>query len=170
MAFHPVAEHGTVSDGFPLWLRMQHFLNLFFMTFIVRGGLQILADHPRLYWKRDCTPGTEWFRFQKEVPSFSTLPPSLVAAARRGPFSHGGKSCRARRSRTTWVGLGGVLNRPGGGTTWEVFPNALSTALQYLSLTFPPGSRLDALQQSPATNAPTTSGTRDTRQRKAIGI
>jgi hypothetical protein len=25
-------------------------------------------DHPRLYWKRDCTPGTEWFRFQKAVP------------------------------------------------------------------------------------------------------
>jgi hypothetical protein len=39
------------------------------MTFIVRAGVQILADHPRLYWKRDCTPGTEWFRFQKAVPT-----------------------------------------------------------------------------------------------------
>jgi sulfoxide reductase catalytic subunit YedY len=27
-----------------------------------------LADHPRLYWTRDCTPGTEWFRFQHPVP------------------------------------------------------------------------------------------------------
>ena len=50
--------------GFPLWLRVQHFLNLFFMLFIIRAGIQILADHPRLYWNRDCTPGTEWFRFQ----------------------------------------------------------------------------------------------------------
>jgi methionine sulfoxide reductase catalytic subunit len=49
----------AVTSGFPAWLRLMHFLNLFFMTFIVRAGVQILADHPRLYWKRDCTPGTE---------------------------------------------------------------------------------------------------------------
>jgi sulfoxide reductase catalytic subunit YedY len=48
-----------VSTGFPAWLRVQHFLNLFFMAFIIRAGIQILADHPRLYWKRDCTPGSE---------------------------------------------------------------------------------------------------------------
>jgi hypothetical protein len=29
--------------------------------FIIRAGIQILADHPRLYWNRHCTPGTEWF-------------------------------------------------------------------------------------------------------------
>ena len=38
------------------------------MLFIMRAGLQILADHPRLYWGRDCTPGTDWFRFQVPVP------------------------------------------------------------------------------------------------------
>src|SRR6185437_5142062 len=59
----------AVTTGFPAWLRLLHFLNLFFMAFIIRAGVQILADHPRLYWKRDCTPGTEWFRFQKPVPS-----------------------------------------------------------------------------------------------------
>ena len=37
------------------------------MAFIIQAGVQILADHPRLYWKRDCTPGTEWFRFQTAV-------------------------------------------------------------------------------------------------------
>ena len=58
-----------VTTGFPGWLRLQHFLNLFFMAFIIRAGVQILADHPRLYWKRDCTPGTEWFRFQTAVPT-----------------------------------------------------------------------------------------------------
>ena len=59
----------AVTAGFPEWLRLLHFLNLFFMTFIIRAGVQILADHPRLYWQRDCTPGTEWFRFQKGVPT-----------------------------------------------------------------------------------------------------
>src|SRR5665213_1965816 len=59
----------AVTSGFPVWLRLVHFLNLFFMTFIVRADLQILPDHPRLYWKRDFTPGTEWFRFQSAVPT-----------------------------------------------------------------------------------------------------
>ena len=58
----------SVDTGFPWWLQLQHFLNMLFMMFIIRAGIQILADHPRLYWKRDCTPGTEWFRFQQEVP------------------------------------------------------------------------------------------------------
>ena len=63
------ASVAVVTSGFPLWLRVQHFLNLLFMAFIIRAGIQILADHPRLYWKRDCTPGTDWFRFQKPVPT-----------------------------------------------------------------------------------------------------
>lgn len=52
-------------QSFPLWLRIQHAINLLFMMFIIRSGIQILADHPRLYWNKDCTPGTEWFRFQR---------------------------------------------------------------------------------------------------------
>jgi len=58
----------SVDSGFPEWLQVQHFLNMFFMLFIMRAGLQILADHPRLYWSRDCTPGSDWFRFQVPVP------------------------------------------------------------------------------------------------------
>lgn len=38
-----------VTTGFPAWLRWQHFFNIVFMMFIIRSGLQILADHPRLY-------------------------------------------------------------------------------------------------------------------------
>ena len=38
-----------VESGFPWWLRWQHFFNLLFMMFIIRAGVQILADHPRLY-------------------------------------------------------------------------------------------------------------------------
>lgn len=46
------ASAPAVHSGFPAWLRWQHFLNLFFLMFIMRSGLQILASHPRLYWKR----------------------------------------------------------------------------------------------------------------------
>jgi DMSO/TMAO reductase YedYZ molybdopterin-dependent catalytic subunit/thiosulfate reductase cytochrome b subunit len=58
----------AVHTGYPLWLRVEHFLNMLFMFFIIRAGIQILADHPRLYWNRDCTPETDWFRFLHSVP------------------------------------------------------------------------------------------------------
>lgn len=143
----------TVMAGFPLWLRLLHFFNLFFMAFIIRAGFQILADHPRLYLRQDCTPGTEWFRFQHDVPlnrvwtakdDSVTLPSWLgipgirhtVGLARWWHFSFD----------LLWVINGLVFYVllfvtdqwqrlvP---TSWTVFPNALSTALQYLSLQFP---------------------------------
>ena len=49
--------------GFPAWLRLTHFVNFFFLMLLIRSGLSILMDHPRLYWNRHCTPNTEWMRF-----------------------------------------------------------------------------------------------------------
>lgn len=156
----------AVTSGFPLWLRAQHFLNLLFMAFIIRAGIQILADHPRLYWKRDCTPGTDWFRFQKPVPT--------------------GRIWTAKDDSVTlpgWLGIPGIRHSIGLArwwhfsvnllwtinglafyillfstdqwrrivpTSWAVIPNAVSTALQYLSLTFPPDhswTQYNSLQQ-----------------------
>jgi len=55
----------TPSDpiGFPWWLRLSHWVNFFFLITIIRSGLSILADHPRLYWNNGCSPGSEWLRF-----------------------------------------------------------------------------------------------------------
>jgi methionine sulfoxide reductase catalytic subunit len=156
----------TVTTGFPGWLRLQHFLNLFFMVFIIRAGVQILADHPRLYWKRDCTPGTEWFRFQKAVPTDRiwtakddsvTLPGWLGIPGIR----HSIGLARWWHFSTTllWMVNGLVyyvlLFATGQWlrivpTTWDVVPNAISTAVQYLSLTFPVDeswTRYNGLQQ-----------------------
>ncbi len=49
-------------QGFPLWLRLSHFLNFFFLMLLIRSGLSILMDHPRLYFNDHCTPGSEWIR------------------------------------------------------------------------------------------------------------
>ncbi|HET9790652.1 MAG TPA: cytochrome b/b6 domain-containing protein, partial [Candidatus Angelobacter sp.] len=49
--------------GFPLWVRYCHFFNFFFVMLLIRSGLSILVDHPRLYFNDDCTPGSEWIRF-----------------------------------------------------------------------------------------------------------
>ena len=160
------ASVSPVTSGFPFWLRAQHFLNLLFMVFIIRAGIQILADHPRLYWKRDCTPGTDWFRFQKPVPTGRlwtakddsvTIPgwlgiPGLrhsIGLARWWHFSvnllwtiNGVAFYALLFSTDQWRRI-----VP---TTWEVVPNAASTALQYLSLTFSPDhswTQYNSLQQ-----------------------
>jgi sulfoxide reductase catalytic subunit YedY len=50
-------------SGFPGWLCISHWVNFFFLILIVRSGLSILADHPRLYWNNGCAPDSEWIRF-----------------------------------------------------------------------------------------------------------
>jgi methionine sulfoxide reductase catalytic subunit len=156
----------SVDSGFPWWLQLQHFLNMFFMLFIMRAGLQILADHPRLYWGRDCTPGSDWFRFQVPVPKGRiwtakddsvTLPtwlgiPGLrhtLGLSRWWHFSvdllwliNGVAFYVLLFSTDQWRRLVPL--------TWEVFPAALSTAIQYASLNFPVDdgwTRYNGLQQ-----------------------
>jgi len=59
----------TAAQGFPAWLRVTHSVNFLFIILLIRSGLQILVDHPRLYWNVHCTPGTEWLRLTPvEVP------------------------------------------------------------------------------------------------------
>ena len=55
-------ETAAQPYGFPAWLRITHYVNFLFLVLLVRSGLQILMDHPRLYWNVHCTPGTEWLR------------------------------------------------------------------------------------------------------------
>jgi len=49
--------------GFPAWIRYLHFFTFLFVTILIRSGLSILMDHPRLYFNDNCTPGSEWIRF-----------------------------------------------------------------------------------------------------------
>lgn len=59
----------SLSLGFPKWLCITHYVNFLFLTLLIRSGIQILADHPRLYFNDHCTPGTEWIKFtKKKVP------------------------------------------------------------------------------------------------------
>jgi len=51
------------SLGFPLWLRLTHFINLLFIGLLIRSGIQILAAHPRLYWKEGSNPAHQWLKF-----------------------------------------------------------------------------------------------------------
>ena len=58
----PEAAPSGAPLAFPGWLRLAHYLNFLFLTLLVRSGLSVLMDHPRLYTRDDCVPGTEWLR------------------------------------------------------------------------------------------------------------
>lgn len=58
----PALIPATEPHGFPAWIRLTHYVNLLLLILLIRSGLQILVDHPRLYWNVHCTPGTEWLR------------------------------------------------------------------------------------------------------------
>ncbi|MFN6051673.1 MAG: hypothetical protein ACK47R_12650, partial [Planctomycetia bacterium] len=45
--FHPDSAFDPI--GFPIWIRLTHFVNFFMMVLLVRSGISILMDHPRLY-------------------------------------------------------------------------------------------------------------------------
>ena len=53
----------AAPTGFPMWINLSHWVNFFFLVLIIRSGLSILVDHPRLYWNNGCKPGTDWIRF-----------------------------------------------------------------------------------------------------------
>ena len=154
IADHPGATHAFHFDRpMPGWLRWQHFLNLFFLLFIIRAGIQILADHPRLYWTRHSTPGREWFRAQKPVPSnpLWTAKQDSISL----PRHVGLPGLRHSIGLARWWHLGmDVLWLANGvvfyvllfasgewrrlvPTSWSVFPDAASVLLQYLSLNWP---------------------------------
>lgn len=60
-SFSPVSSDS--SAGFASWVRMSHWVNFLFLSLIIRSGLSILVDHPRLYFNDGCALGSEWVRF-----------------------------------------------------------------------------------------------------------
>jgi methionine sulfoxide reductase catalytic subunit len=158
---HFIARYpGTVASasamrnpGLPIWVGVQHFFNLFLMIFIIRSGLQILSDHPRLYWTRHSTPGRDWFRIQKPVPIdplWTAKKDSISLPAHVGlpgiRHSIGLARWWHLGVNTLWLLNGAVFYvllftigqwRHVVPTSWSVFPNSVSVLIQYLSLHWP---------------------------------
>jgi len=151
---------GTVTSpgierevGTPAWSGVQHFLNLFLMIFIIRSGVQILSDHPRLYWTRHSTPGRDWLRMQKPVPTDPLWTAKQDSIGLPGQLGLPG--IRHSIGLARWWHLGTdvlwLLNglvyvvlllvtghwRRVVPTSWDVLPNAGSVLIQYLSLDWP---------------------------------
>ena len=144
------AQHDA---GLPIWVGVQHFLNLFLMIFIIRSGVQILSDHPRLYWTRHSTPGKDWLRIQKPVPADPLWTAKQDSISLPGQIGLPGIRHSIGLARwwhlgtdTLWLVNGLIFYvllfatphwRRLVPTSWAVFPNAASVAIQYLSLSWP---------------------------------
>jgi len=95
----------AVTSGFPAWLRLSHFLNLFFMTFIVRAGVQILADH------RGCI-GSATARRERS---------GFVSSARFRPIEYGPLRTIQSPCRDGWASPESVT--PSGSLDGGIFPS-----------------------------------------------
>ncbi|MCC6626266.1 MAG: molybdopterin-dependent oxidoreductase [Chloroflexi bacterium] len=156
------------SIEFPLWLRLTHYVNLLFLGLLIRSGIAILGAHPRLYWNDGCAPGTDWLKFTKRTAPTDreviytghddeiAISPLLALP--------GGKNLGLGRH---WHGFAGTFWLLNGliyvvllfttgewarliPTSWDIFPRAWQSFLNYLSLQIPPLSEFrpyDPLQQ-----------------------
>jgi len=152
---HPGSDPATAGpEGMPWWANWTHFFNLFLMMFIIRSGIQILADHPRLYVSRNATPGKdEWLRIAKPVPDDPLWTAKDDSVGLPGQFGLPGIRHSIGLARWWHLGLDMLWLLNGAvfyvllfttghwrhvvPTSWEVFPNAASVAVQYLSLNWP---------------------------------
>ncbi|MCR2763032.1 cytochrome b/b6 domain-containing protein [Microbacterium sp. zg.B48] len=105
--------------GFPAWLGWQHFFNVFLIVLIIRSGLRVRSEkRPSVFWsprwnsKRKISL-TLWFHQALDILWVLNGVIFVVLLFVSGQ----------------WMRI-----VP---TSWEVFPNALSAALQYVSLDWP---------------------------------
>jgi methionine sulfoxide reductase catalytic subunit len=152
---------------FPFWLRFAHFINLIFIVLLIRSGIEILSALPKLYWKDDATPGTEWIKFtrKKFFPNFKER--VWIALEEEESFPSwialpGHKNLGMGRhwhffSIIFWIANGAAYyillftsNEwqrliP---TSWSIFPNALHDMMLYATFHFNlPGNPYDSIQQ-----------------------
>lgn len=152
--------------GFPAWIIATHWINVLFIGFLIRAGIQIFGAYPRLYWNEHSTPGTEWLKFPKE-PIPTDRPWTALEQERDvSPWlgQPGGNNLGLGRhwhffAAIIWILNGlvyvGLLFFTGEWqrlipTSWSVFPDAWRTLVTYASLQQPPPSAFhpyDPLQQ-----------------------
>ncbi|MEO7016156.1 MAG: cytochrome b/b6 domain-containing protein [Leifsonia sp.] len=104
--------------GLPAWLAWQHFLNTFFVVLIIRSGLRVRREkRPSAFWARRGSRRrislTLWFHQSLDILWIVNGVVFVVLLFTTGQWMR-------------------ILP-----TSWEVFPNALSATLQYVSLNWP---------------------------------
>lgn len=122
--------HSALPDGsptgFPAWLGWQHFLNMFFLVLIVRTGWQVrTTTRPAAHWVRN----NKGLIRTKGAPARISLELWFHLCLDALWVLNGIVFIIVLFASGQWVRI-----VP---TSWDVFPNALSAGLQYLSLNWP---------------------------------
>jgi thiosulfate reductase cytochrome b subunit len=112
--------------GFPAWLNFQHFLNAFFIVLIIRTGWLVrTTTRPAAYWTRK----NSGLLRTKKAPTKISIDLWLHLSLDALWALNGVIFIVLLFITGQWMRL-----VP---TTWDVFPNAVSSALQYASLNWP---------------------------------
>ncbi len=112
--------------GFPAWLGWQHFLNSFFMLFIIRTGWEIRkGKRPAAFWTRN----NSGLLKTKNPPVRIGLPVWFHLTVDSLWVLNGVVFYILLFATGQWVRVIPV--------SWDVIPNALSAALQYASMNWP---------------------------------
>lgn len=122
--------HSTLPDsapvGIPAWLSWQHFLNAFFLVLIIRSGWLVRTTaRPKAYWTRNNNGLFKTKRKPKKISLEIWLHLSLDVLW----LVNGIVFIVLLFATGAWMRV-----VP---TNWDVFPNAVSSAIQYLSLDWP---------------------------------
>jgi methionine sulfoxide reductase catalytic subunit len=146
--------HLPNPHGFPGWLRLAHFINFFFLMLAARSGLSILVDHPRLYRRTDCTPGSEWMRFTPVAVPNDRLWTAKDDARYISPILGLPGYRHTIGSARSWHFLSHIIFLLNGflfvillfcteqwrrlvPTSWEIIPQAWNTFVHYATLHWP---------------------------------
>ncbi|MFJ6079561.1 cytochrome b/b6 domain-containing protein [Pseudarthrobacter sp. NPDC092419] len=112
--------------GFPAWLAWQHFLNAFFLLLIIRSGWQVrTTTKPSGHWTRN----NKGLIRTRNAPTKITLELWFHLTLDALWILNGLVFAVLLFATGQWMRI-----VP---TSWDVFPNALSAALQYASLNWP---------------------------------
>jgi thiosulfate reductase cytochrome b subunit len=112
--------------GLPAWLGWQHFLNAFFILLIIRSGWQVRTTaRPKSHWTRN----NKGFIRTKNPPSKISLDLWFHLTMDALWVLNGIVFMVLLMATGQWMRI-----VP---TSWDIIPNALSTALQYASLSWP---------------------------------
>lgn len=150
----------------PLVITILHLVNLFCLIILIRSGIQILYDHPKLYWTDHTSDENWWLRFGKKVQPKDKLwtardeaetPPKATLALPGGNHNLGMGRHWHFTAALVWVITGaiyiGYMLLSGEWsrlipTSWDVFPAAITMMGNYLTLNIPlEGDSYNALQQ-----------------------
>ncbi len=143
-----------------------HLVNLFCLLILIRSGIQILYDHPKLYWTDHTTDDNWWIRFGKKLMPKDRLwtardeaetPPKATMALPGGHHNLGSGRHWHFAAATIWVVTGliyGVYLLMSGEwsriipTSWDVISQAITVLGSYLTLNIlEEGATYNALQQ-----------------------